>query len=222
MDNSPHILIAGNANKHGRFALVVGVFGLFIVLLLGQWFWQDAKFPLMFAALVAIVTIVIGASKLLEPRYRFDLTPQALTFIHRKGCWSLPWSVIRNIYPITNTHGIVREELGYIGIRVEQLTDIANNMPPRLANHLLHEQKPLLLYCVSRGLAKREEVIINFESFKLGDKEIKGPLAGFLHQCVLLHRVYGAHLFIAQTDIDRSMEDFTALLKNCKAHHQNY
>ncbi|XQW85065.1 DUF2982 domain-containing protein [Thalassotalea piscium] len=222
MSKLPEILICSNANRHGLSLTFASSLALLLLLTIGQHFWQSAKLPLIFLVLSSLVTLVIGVVKLIEPQFSFKLTPKSLTFIHRKGIWSLPWSVIRNVRPVKNVSGIDMEELDYIGIAITNINEIASRIPPRLANHLIHEQRPILLYCVSRNLLTIEEIVINFDVFILGQNKLKGPIAGFLHQCALLHGIFGAHLFIPNTCIDRSMEEFSKLLRECKKYHQHY
>mgnify|MGYP001951232754 FL=1 len=222
MTKLPEILICSNATRHGMVLTLSSSLILLLLLTIGQYFWQAAKLPLIFLVLAAFVCLVVGIVKIIEPQYSFKLNPKSLKFIHRKGIWSLPWSLINNIRPVKNVSGIATEELAYVGLTLTNINEIAARIPPRLANHLIHEQRPILLYCVSRGLLPIEEIVINFNEFVIGKKVLKGPVAGFLHQCVLLHAIFGAHLFIPQTCIDRSMDDFSALLRDCKNCHSHY
>ncbi|GHE95545.1 DUF2982 domain-containing protein [Thalassotalea profundi] len=222
MSPLPEILISPNTKRNGMTLTVFSVLAFFLLLTLGQIFWHTAKLPLIFLILVSFVGLVLGIVKLMEPEYSFKLDPIAFNFIHRKGAWSLPWAVIKNARPVKNVSGIDTEELGYIGLSVTHISEIASRIPPRLANHLIHEQRPILLYCVSRGLLSIEEAVVNFNEFVVDQHSLKGPVAGFLHQCTLLHGVFGAHLFIPQTDIDRSMDEFSRLLLDCKASHHRY
>lgn len=222
MSKLPEILICSNATRHGMVLTLSSSLVFILLLTIGQYFWLSAKLPLIFLVLVALIGLIIGVVKIIEPQYSFLLSPKSLKFIHRKGVWSLPWDVIRNVRPVTNVSGITTEELAYIGVSLTNIKEVATRIPPRLANHLIHEQRPILLYCVSRGLLTIEEVVVNFNEFVIEQQRLKGPVAGFLHQCALLHRIFGAHLFISQTCIDRSMDEFARLLRDCKACHKLY
>lgn len=200
------------ARHHGLFITLTGVFALCVMTWLSNYFWQQARLPLLFLVLVALVTLFIGLLKLAEPKHSLILTPTTLVFQHRHGHWQINWQQIRNIHSVNNTVGIVRHELNYVGIKVHSLDAIANNTSLRLANRMIHEQQPLIHYCIKQQLITFEQGIINFAPFKLTDgRLIKGPMAAFLHHCELLHSALGAHLFISASNLNGTINDFVAL-----------
>ena len=219
----PQIKIAPQAKRNALFITLSGIVSLLLLMLISQYFWQQAKFSLMLLILLNLSVIFLGVLKLLEPATSFKLTPKTITFIHRKGSWQLSWDDIRNINPITNTYGIDQEQLCYIGLRLNSLEVLKTQISPRLANYLIHEQKPLVTYCVSRELMAARDAVINFEPYICQDgSELKGPVAGFFHQAQALNKAIGAHLFINDSSIDRSSEAFTDLLKQCKSAATHY
>jgi hypothetical protein len=77
---------------------------------------------------------------------------------------------------------------------------------------MIHEQKPLIHYCIKHKLLTFEQGILNFEPYILKDGSIiKGPLAAFLHHCEILHYALGAHLFISASNLNGSIDDFVFL-----------
>ncbi|GLX78434.1 hypothetical protein tinsulaeT_17740 [Thalassotalea insulae] len=219
----PEIRIAAKAKRNAWFITLCSVLALLVVLLVSQFYWQQAKFSLMLLLLLSLSFIFLGILKLLEPKNSFILSPEHITFYHRKGRWQIPWDNIRTIHPITNTYGITQEQLCYIGLTLHSFEQLKDHISPRLANHLIHEQKPLVTYCVARELMPIESAIISFDGYKCqnGD-EIKGPLAGFFHQCRALHQALGADIFINDSYIDRDVDAFAQLLKQCKSAAKNY
>ncbi|TWX73653.1 DUF2982 domain-containing protein [Colwellia sp. C1TZA3] len=200
------------ARHHGLFITLTGFIALLIMAWLCSYYWQQARFPLMFMVLACLVTIFIGLLKLAEPPYSLIVAPETLVFHHRHGRWQLNWQQIRNIHCVTNTVGITREELNYVGIKLTSIDSIANNISLRLANRMIHEQKPLIHYCIRHQLLTFEQGIINFEPYILKDGSvIKGPLAAFLHQSEVLHYALGAHLFIAANNLNSTIDDFVFL-----------
>ena len=153
--------------------------------------------------------------KLAEPKYSLIITSKALTFYHRHGYWKFNWQQIRNIHSVTNTVGITREELNYVGIKLNSVESLVENISLRLANRMIHEQKPLLQYCIKQQLITFEQGIINFEPYVLTNGDIiKGPLAAFMHHSEVLHQALGAHLFIAASNLNGSINDFVVLANN--------
>lgn len=210
--NNNVIKIKAVARHHGLFITLTGFIALLIMAWLCSYYWQQARFALMFMVLVCLVTIFIGLLKLAEPAHSLILTAETLTFYHRHGRWQLNWQQIRNIHCVTNTVGISREELNYVGIKLNSVDSIANNISLRLANRMIHEQKPLIHYCIKHQLLTFEQGILNFEPYVLKDgRIIKGPLAAFCHHSEVLHHALGAHLFIAASNLNGSIDDFVFL-----------
>ncbi|MDO6425947.1 DUF2982 domain-containing protein [Thalassotalea sp. 1_MG-2023] len=220
---SPIITIKPKAKCHGLFITLASLVALLIITLFSQFYWQQARFVLMFLILASIAGITLGVLKLLEPKTSFFLSPQCLKFQHRKGYWQLEWQQILAIRPLTNARGIVLDDLNYIGLAIDNIDTFKDKISARLANHLIHEQRPLVTYCVANKLIKPEQAVINFEPYKCNNGEqIKGPIAGFLHQCQTLKQALGAHLFITDGNIDRSLTEFAALLRDCKTSSEDY
>lgn len=200
------------ARHNGLFLILLGSILLSITLLLSRHYWQQFTFALMFIISACLVTIFIGILKRMEPKHSLVLSEQQCTFYHRHGSWQLLWSDIRNIFPVTDTQGIERIELNYIGIRLEHLETIGESISLRLANRLIHEQKPLIQYCIKAKLITFEQGIINFEPFQLSNgTRVKGPLAAFLHHSHTLYNALGAHLYINQNSLNSSIADFSQL-----------
>ena len=211
-NNVQTIKIKAIARHHGLFITLTGVIALLLVVWLCSYYWQQARFPLLFLVLACLVTIFIGLLKLAEPRFSLILTTDRLTFYHRYGRWQFNWQQIRNIHPVTNTVGIAREELNYVGIKLNSIDVIAKSVSLRLANRMIHEQKPLVQYCVKHNLLTIAQGVLNFEPYTLSNGEIiKGPMAAFLHHSEVLHQALGAHIFIAANNLNSSIEDFVGM-----------
>jgi len=214
---TPTILIKPLARHHANFLSLLGGITLLLTLLLCNFFWQQARLPLILMILIAIVIIFIGILKWSEPQHSFILTPKKLHFAHRYGFWQLNWQQISYINKISETFGIEQYQLAYIGIRLNNLSKLACSISPRLASRLLHEQRPLLAFCLRHQLISAEQSIINFTAY-IDDNgnEITGPIAAFLHHSELLKNALGYHLYLPESSLDREINEFITLLKNCK------
>lgn len=219
----PCITIKPNAKRHGLFITLLGLLLILFFTLLSQFFWHDARFVLMFCILASIVTLAIGLFKVFEPKVSFKLTPEAINFRHRYGKWRLAWSSVRLIRQVRETSAFSTEALPYIGIKLNALVPNELSISPRLANRLIHEQKGLLIFCINNQLLTTEQSVINFSPYKTSTGEvIKGPLAAFFHQCEVLHKALGYHLYINISSMDRNPEEFANLLNQCKLNAANH
>ncbi|QOL24949.1 DUF2982 domain-containing protein [Thalassotalea sp. LPB0316] len=216
------IKIFPTSTRHSLFLSALGAVLLLICLLLINAYWQQAKLVLMFLTLASAVVLITGLSKHIEPKCSFNITPDGLTYLHRCGRWQLSWHAIKYIAPLRSTRGVEQQSLPYVGIVLTQLIDISTAITPRLANKLLHEQKPLLILAVQHDLLKVEDITLRFSPYKSAAGTITGPVGEFLHQCESLHKAFGFHLYIPSTALDRSVEDFSALLNQCKTASKNY
>lgn len=209
--------------KHNAYTLIlIGSISLFILLLIATQYWQETKLVLTLLVTVAIVLLFIGVVKKIEPKVSLTLVPEYIQYHHKYGHWQLQWQAIANISQVTETIAIERITLPYVGIRLHDINTLIDNISPRLASRLIHEQRPLVHFCISNKLATTEELIINFSPYKVDGKKITGPKAAFLHQANILKRALGFHLYIPQSALDRSCEDFIVLLRQCQENARNY
>jgi len=220
---SPTINIKAKARHHALFLIIVASLLTLITLFLSQHFWHQYRLVLMFIYLTALVILITGLAKKLEPTFSFNLSPKGIKYNHRYGHWFVSWQQIQRISLIKETSGLAQIELPYLGIKLKRLDDLTEQISPRLANRLIHEQKPLISLAVLQGLLSLEESLLNFNGFTLSSGQIiKGPLAAFLYHCQALHNAFGFHLYLPESSTDRELNDFCSLLKNCMSSAKNY
>jgi len=223
MTTPPFINIKAKANQHAVFLMLLAVVIFIITLIVSQHYWQSYRLSLVFIYLLALVIMLTGLLKRSEPRVSFQLTPQRINYHHRQGEWMLNWKQIQNINTINEVVGLSTVALPYIGIQLKSVDSLAEQISPRLANRLIHEQRPLLSFSVMQHLLSLEETQLNFNPFTLeSGKIIKGPLAAFLHHCQILHKGLGYHLYIPESSADREIDAFCQLLKQCQHYSANY
>ena len=219
----PFINIKAKANQHAVFLMLLAVVIFIITLIVSQHYWRSYRLILVFIYLLALVIMFTGLLKRSEPRVSFQLTPQRIQYHHRHGNWTLNWQQIQNINTIKEVVGLTTVTLPYVGIRLKSVDALAEQISPRLANRLIHEQRPLLSFSVMQHLLSLEETQLNFNPFTLeSGKIIKGPLAAFLHHCQILHKGLGYHLYIPESSTDREIDAFCQLLKQCQHYCANY
>ena len=156
----PSINIKAQASHHAIFLLLVGFILLLLTLLVGQHYWHTLKLVLIFIFLVALVVIITGLAKYLQPQFSYHITPKKLEYQHIYGQWQLAWQQIQAIKPIRETYGLNTITLPYIGIRLVNLETLAKQISPRLANRLIHEQQPLLKFAFVQQSLSLEEIYI--------------------------------------------------------------
>jgi len=223
MTTLPCININAKANQHALFLMLLAVVIFIITLIVSQYYWRSYRLVLIFGYLLAFIFMLTGLLKRSEPRVSFQLSPQCIQYHHRYGNWTLNWQQIQNINTIQEVVGLTTVTLPYVGIRLKSVDVLAEQISPRLANRLIHEQRPLLSFSVMQHLLPLEATQLNFNPFTLASgKIIKGPLAAFLHHCQILHKALGYHLYIPESSTDRETDAFCQLLKQCQHYSANY
>ncbi|WP_371372357.1 DUF2982 domain-containing protein [Thalassotalea aquiviva] len=191
---------------------------MLISLTLAQFLWDPFKLPMMVLLLASFVVFFIGILKFLEPATSYQLTKETLSYRHRAGKWQLSWqNIVRIALPIADVSG-QRTTLPYVGIKLRDVSYMATNITPRLANKLIHEQQPLVQLAVQNGFITLEQGMINFSPYVRGRQTFKGPIAAWLHRAEILAQAYGFHLFLPEDSFDRTRGEFLALLNQCKEH----
>lgn len=219
----PIINIKAQASHHAIFLLLVGFVLFLLTLLVSQYYWQAFKLVLIFVFLVALVIMLTGLTKYLQPQFSYHITPEKLKYLHIYGNWQLTWQQIQAIKPIREVCGLNTIDLPYIGIRLVNLESLAQQISPRLANRLIHEQQPLLKFAYVQQLLSLEQIQINFTPYSLkSGLPVSGPIAAFLHHCKSLQSALGYHLYLPETSMDREINDFHQLLRQCKNTSQDY
>lgn len=210
------IKIRPTSNNHGLFLILTGSLFFLITLIVSQWYWH--QFRLVFIALFMIFSVVIftGILKKHQPEFSIKLTKNKFMFIHQYGSWEMPWEEIAYISPVSSVSGVQRDDLPYVGVRLKNVQVLENKIEHRLANKLIHEQRPLLIWALSHELISLEQSLINFDTYSGLNGTIKGPQAAFLHQTNELKQAFGFHLFIHKSALDRELSEFCQLVNTCQ------
>lgn len=212
----PVINIKAQSNHHAIFLMLTAFMIAFTTLAFSQAYWRQFQLVLIFIYLTAVVIFITGLAKYLQPQYSLCLNPKGIRYQHRYGQWQINWPQIQRISLINETYGLTSIQLPYIGIRLIDLSTLAGHISPRLANRLIHEQRPLLALAIKMNYLTVEQSTLNFSPYVLPSGErLKGPLAAFLHHSTALHKALGYHLFLPETAMDRELNEFCTLLTHC-------
>jgi len=216
MSSEEEITITPQSTKHAKFILLAGSILLCCCLLLNVFFWVNYKIQLMFMLFTSLIVLFIGILKTTEPKISYRLTRKNLYFNHRNGTWHQEWSDIIKIGEIFTTSERGTLQLPYLGIKLTGLESIAENISPRLANKLLHEQKELYRLAIINNLITGDKSIICFAPIVVNNKTYKGPVAAWLYRTIQLNTAFGYHLYLSEGTFDRNSNEFLVLLNNCK------
>lgn len=205
--------------KRNGFTLsAFGVLGLLLSLVLATLLPPQYQLLVVFSLSLSFVALLIGWFKVRQPATSVRLTRQTLCYSHQKGSWELAWSNIQRMGIPSIRQGVDYQDLPLIGFKIKDYEVLLDNISPRLASNLLIQQRALLLYeesCQS-GLCY-SEALLEEDSYKSDSGKVyKGILAMFAHRMHRVRQILGYDLFIDQSDLDRSEEEFLALLKDCQ------
>lgn len=219
----PIIEIKAQSNHHALFLMLVASITFMATVILSQGYWRQFQLVITFIYLSELVLFIAGLAKYLQPKHSLSLNPIGISYQHSYGRWQLDWQQIQQISLMNETLGLTQVQLPYIGIRLIQLSTLATQISPRLANRLIHEQRPLIAFAIKLKLITLEQSQLNFAPFTLVSGDVlKGPLAAFFHHSTVLHQALGYHLFIPETAIDRELNEFCLLLNQCKRYSAKY
>jgi len=211
------IKVRPNSKRNALTLICLGGVLILIFWFISLFLWQVFKIQLILLICVSLMISFIGLLKYLEPETSFFITPEMLAYCHLNGKWTLPW---KDIIRFGEIKAYVRGEhtqLPYLGIKLNSLEHLAKNISPRLANKLIHEQQELIILAIMNKEISAENDLIVFEPYTLNGVIYKGPIAAWLHRTEQLAKAYGYHLYLPESSLDREINQFLKLLKEC--HH---
>jgi len=138
----------------------------------------------------------VGYSKLTEPFYAVELSPQGIHYHHRRGSWLLPWHCVSYV-SVPSVAG--QGELAYVGFKVTDYDEFLQCLPLRLAVKLMVEQRHILLAglrqnCPSGTCAS--SMLLEHTEFTTKKSHYSGVRAMFAHRMQHLSQLLGAELYI--------------------------
>jgi hypothetical protein len=220
-NNPEPILIRAASKSNGITSIVIGCAGLVFAAL---WFVLLPDWLFLAGILItsaALVTLLVGYFKIREPEFSLEMTTEVITYRHRLGSWRIHWENLQRADCPRVRQGLEHVRLETVGFKLKDYTEFLTSISPRLATHLLMEQRPLLLHNTNEGCATGscyEESMFDDNHFTLNNGTVlTGVKAMLANRMAELRKRLGYDVFIATSDIDRTPEEFAALISQCQA-----
>lgn len=219
------IFIRASAKKNGLTSMAIGLVGLCLSLILlsvvPAWLFLGT----IFLTSASIVAVLIGYFKLREPDFSIEISPTCVIYHHRRGKWSLNWDNVQRFDMPKVRKGLDTVPLETVGFKIKDYAVFIDSVSPRLATHLLMEQRPLLLQnqedCPT-GTCYGNEFLEDTQFTLEGGKKLTGVQAMLASRMSKLRERLGYDIFIGATELDREPQAFVALLRECQQARQNH
>lgn len=218
-DTAP-IYVKAISKRNGFTTLAIGAAGLLLSVL-----WLTLAPPWLFLAGIfltsaSLVTMLVGWFKLREPDHSIEISPSQILYHHRRGNWSIEWDNVQRIDCPRVQQGLDQVELEAVGLRLKAYAPFLKTVSPRLATHLLMEQRPLLLHnlpqnCDSGNCFNHE--MFDDKAYVLEDGEVlTGIKAMLANRMTQLRERLGYDVYISASDLDRSPTEFVTFIRQCQ------
>ena len=219
-NNIEPIYIRAASKSNGITSIVIGLAGLIVSLLcfflLPEWLFLAG----IFITSASLVTLLVGYFKVREPEFSLEITTECIIYRHRLGSWTIHWDNLQRAGCPKVTKGLEQVELETIGFKIKDYSDFLKTISPRLATHLLMEQRPLLLQnnesSCSTGSCY-EQSMFDDNQFTLSDGTVLTGVKAMLgNRMSELRRRLGFDVYIAASEIDREPRQFASLVTQCQ------
>ena len=212
--------IRPHTKRNGRAYIVFGGGGLLLLLLV------DAQSPLpwplyLCLASLCLIMLALGVGKLIEPDVSLEITPSAMTYFHLRGSWQVNWEDIVRFDIPKLQRGSEKHQIPFLGIRLRSYDALLEQLSPRLAVHLVHQQRSLMRQAMRTEMPEHREY---FDYVEVPDtyqsdsgKLYRGVLATFAVRMILMREMLGYDLYIPQNAFDRPLDAFIAHLRDLQA-----
>lgn len=150
--------------------------------------------------MLGAVALIIGIAKQYEPAIVMTLSAVGLRFYHRRGSLFIEWRNIQRIDFPRIQRGLDLIELPFIGVKLNAINPILDNISPRLATGLLTEQRPLMMTAVANDEdleALEHYLSAEFTPLVVNGDRYRGLLAMFGRRCLTLDKHLGYHLYLS-------------------------
>lgn len=154
-----------------------------------------------------VLGLIAGYAKLTEPLYVVELDQQGFCYIHHKGCWRIPWHGFGFI-AVPELDG---NEIAYVGVKLKSYDEFLDQLQPRLAVHLMVEQRHLLIAALGSQCPSGTcptELMVEVGEYKGQTRSYSGAIAMFARRMQLLRQFTGFDLFIPLSAIGAEPAEF--------------
>ena len=201
--NALTLTVVGASALIIAIALFVGVRSLFAVALV--------------LFILGVIALVIGIAKQYEPPVAMTLSDSGLRFHHRRGELFIEWRNIQRLDFPRVQRGLDLIDLPYVGVKLNAINPILDNISPRLATGLLSEQRPLMMTAVANDedLAALENYLsAEFSPLVVNGDRYRGLLAMFGRRCLTLDKHLGYHLYLSAEFVELAPEELLSQLRS--------
>lgn len=154
-----------------------------------------------------LLGVFAGYAKLTEPFYVVELDQQGFSYVHHKGRWFIPW----HGFSFLAVPELAGKEIAYIGVKLRYYEQFLDQLQPRLAVHLMVEQRHLLMAALGSNCPSGTcptDLMVEVGEFKSTTRTYKGAIAMFAHRMQLLRQLIGFDLFIPMSAIGSEPAEF--------------
>jgi hypothetical protein len=154
-----------------------------------------------------LLGLVAGYGKLAEPLYVIELDERGFSYIHHKGHWFIPW----HGFAFIAVPELAGKDLAYIGVKLRDHENFLNQLQPRLAVHLMVEQRHLLIAALGSSCPSGTcptDLMVEVGEFRGATRRYTGAIAMFARRMQLLRQLTGFDLFIPTNAIGSAPEEF--------------
>ncbi len=194
-----------------RKVLITGaIFGFLLIVLLPS-FTQALLVWCAVALLLATAYYIIE-----QARVRFTITDTHFQQHLFKGGWVVTWSNVSEIALCHYQKDGWNEPIPWVGIRLKDYSPYINSICPRITTQILLEQRALLsLGAKQTGeVEKFEDMVLNGDThLSSSGEEFHGLSAMMANRMRYQRNYWGYDIFIAESDLDRPIEEFIGLTR---------
>lgn len=207
------------------FILISG--GGFVLLLLTDATTDSVPWPVRLClSAFCLIALVLGIGKLIEPATSLEITPHSIRYQQIRGDWTVLWEDLQRFDIVTLSFGMDTRQLPFLGIRLRRYEHFLEQISPRLAVHLLHQQRALMLQAVRNQMPAHRQYTDYLEvpEYFLCDngQRFTGVLASFAMRMTMMRELLGYDLYIPQNALDRPLPEFLSYLHELERTRQPY
>ncbi|TPV58421.1 DUF2982 domain-containing protein [Aestuariibacter sp. GS-14] len=214
------IFIKSTAKRNGLTTLLIGTIALLLsaamLIALPDWLFLIG----IFMVSGAIVTMLIGWFKIREPEHSLSVDRERILYQHRCGQWQIAWDNIQRIDCPRVQQGLSLTPLNMVGFKLKHYDDFILAISPRLASHLIMEQRALLMHSEDKSCATGgcySSSLFEDKPYQLADGQVVTGIKAILaNRMITLRQIFGYDVFLSASELDRSPEAFVSLLRDCQ------
>ena len=211
------IQIRANSKRNGLTITLIGLVALLVSILIMAVIPEAYRLAGIFLLSASFVTILIGWFKMREPEHSIALSREEIVYRHRHGQWQLSWQNLQRVDTPTVDKGLEKLELQLVGFRMKDYRPLLDSISPRLASNLLIEQRPLWLQSTCPTGTCYSENMFEDDRYRCEDgTEYSGIKAMLANRMCRLREILGYDLFINASELDRDMQSFVSLVRECQ------